>query len=125
MVPNQRAWKRKNNKKFKEQLVKCTPANSQQCSPVFIEGHSYFPELHPKNIFFNDYDLMFNASNENKLIIKENYVLQWGILQENLQPKLRLPPPIHTQHIENSVVPPDMCNNENSFTLWKNFEHYY
>jgi hypothetical protein len=72
--------KKNNNRKFKEQLVKCTQANSQQCSQVFIEGRSYFPELYPKNIFFNDYDLVFYASAENKFIVKENYVLQWGIL---------------------------------------------
>ncbi len=72
--------KKTNSKKFKEQLVKCTPANTQLCSRVFIEGRSYFPELRPKNFFFNDYDLVFNASAENKLIIKENYVPQWAIL---------------------------------------------
>ena len=31
--------------------MKCTPANSQLSSRVFIEGRSYFPELRPKNIF--------------------------------------------------------------------------
>jgi hypothetical protein len=71
---------RKNSKKFKAQLVKCTPANSQPCSRVFIEGRSYFPDLRPKSIFFNDYDLVFIPSTENKFIIKENYALQWGIL---------------------------------------------
>jgi len=30
----------------------------------------------PKNIFFNDYDVVFNAFAENKFIFKENYVLQ-------------------------------------------------
>jgi len=72
--------KTKNNKKSKAQLARCTPANLQPCFRVFIEGRSYFPDLCPKNILFNDYDLVFNASVGNKLIIKENYVLQWGIL---------------------------------------------
>jgi hypothetical protein len=69
-------------KRLKEQLVKCAPGIWPQCFRVFNERSSYFPELHPKNIFFNDYDLVFYASVENKLIFKENYVLQWGILQK-------------------------------------------
>jgi len=91
---------------------------------VFNEGRSYFPELHPKNIFFNDYDLVFYASAENKLIFKENYVLQWGILSKNLQPKHCFPSPIHSQHNDNSAIPMDTCNNTNSSAFWKNFEHY-
>jgi len=66
----------KTKKKFKEQLaVKYIQANSQVCSRVFNEGRSYFPDLRPKNIFFNDYDVVFYASAKNKFIFKENYVL--------------------------------------------------
>ncbi len=36
----------------KEQLVKCTQETWPQCFRVFNEGRSYFPELSPKNIFF-------------------------------------------------------------------------
>jgi CBS domain-containing protein len=78
--PLEEEKKMKDNMRFKAQLAKCTPANLQPCSRVFIEGRSYFPDLRPKNIFFNDYDLVFIPSSENKLIIKENYVLQWGNL---------------------------------------------
>jgi len=64
-------------KKFKEQsVVRCILANSQVFSRVFNEGRSYFPDLRSKNIFFNDYDVVFYASAENKFIVKENYVLQ-------------------------------------------------
>jgi hypothetical protein len=52
------------NMEPKDQLVKCTLANLQQCFQVFNEGRSYFTEIHPKNIFFNDYDLVFCASTE-------------------------------------------------------------
>jgi len=72
--------KTKSKKKFKEQsVVKCIQANSQVCSRVFSKRRRYFPDLHPKNIFFNDYDVVFYASAENKFIFKENYLLQWGI----------------------------------------------
>jgi hypothetical protein len=113
-------------KKFSEQLeVKCILANSQVSSRVFNEGRSYFPDLRPKNIFFNDYDVVFYASAENKFIFKENYVLQWGNLQNDLQPKFYFPVPIYTQHHDYSAIPVDNCYKTNSFTIRKNFEHYH
>jgi hypothetical protein len=117
--------KEKMIKKCKEQLVvKCILANSQVCSRVFNKGRSYFPDLRPKNIFFNDYDVVFYASAENKFIFKENYVLQWGNLQNNLQPKLNFPVPIPAQHHDYSAIPMDKCYKKNSFTIRQYFEHY-
>jgi len=113
-------------KKFSEQLeAKCILANLQVSSRVFNEGRRYFPDLRPKNIFFNDYDVVFHASAENKFIFKENYVLQWGNLQSYLQPKFNFPVPIYTQHHDCSAIPMDCCYKTNSFTIWKNFEHYH
>jgi len=77
------------------------------------------------NILFNDYDLVFYASAENKLMVKENYALQWGILQNNLQSKLNFLAPIRPQHHDYSAIPMDMCYNANSFAFRKNFEHYH
>ncbi len=68
---------------------------------------------------------MFYASAENKFIIKENYVLQWGILQKTFNQNLSLPAPINSQHNDNNAIPMDMCNNANSFAFRKNFEHYH
>ncbi len=115
--------KTKNNKKSKEQLVKCIPANSQQCSRVFSKGRSYFPDLHPKNIFFNDYDLVFGTSTENKLIFKENHVHQWGIFQKDLQKKYGFPALLHSQLCNVSAISMNSCNNNNSFTIRKNIEY--
>jgi len=56
--------------KLKEQLEKCTQEIWTQFSRVFNEGHSYFPELCPRNIFFNDFDPSFHAFAANKLIFK-------------------------------------------------------
>jgi len=122
---NNPQWgKMKIKKKSKEQLVvKCIQANSQVCSRVFSKGRSYFPDLRPKNIFFIDYDVVFHAFAENKFIFKENYVLQWGIPQNDLQPKLDLSVPIYTQHHDNSAISMDKCYKTDSFTIWKNFEH--
>jgi hypothetical protein len=118
--------KKKKTKKCKEQLVdKCILANSQVSSRVFNEGRSYFPDLRPKNIFFNDYDVVFNAFAENKFIFKENYVLQWGNLQNNLQPKFNFPVPISAQHHDYSTISMDKCYKTDSFAIWKNFEHYH
>jgi hypothetical protein len=124
---NNPQWeKMKIKKKFKEQLVvNYIRANLQVCSRVFNEGRSYFPDLRPKNIFFNNHDVVFNAFAENKFIYKENYVLQWGNLQNNLQPRLHFPVPIHTQHHVNSAIPMDKCYKKNSLTFGKNFEHYH
>jgi len=124
---NNPQWeKMKIKKKFKEQLVvKCIQANSQVCSRVFSKGHSYFPDLHPKNIFFNDHDVLFYAFAENKFIFKENYVLQWGNPQIDLQPKLNFPVLIHTQHHVNSTIPMDKCYEIDSFAIRKNFKHYH
>jgi len=109
---------------YEKQLVKCTQDTWPQCFWVFNEARSYFPELCPKNIFFNDNDLVFFAFAENKLIFKENYVLQWGIPQDHLQLKLRLLALIHSQHFGDCVIPMDMCDNANTLTFRKNFEHY-
>jgi len=68
---------------------------------------------------------VFYASAENNFIFKENYVLQWGIPQINLQPKLNVPDPIYPQHHDNSAISMDMCYNANSFAFRKNFEHYH
>ncbi len=105
--------------------MKCTQANLQVSFRVFSKGRSYFPDLRPKNIFFNDYDVEFYASAENKFIFKENYVLQWGIPQSNLQPKLNLPAPIFSQHNDNSAIPMDMCDNPNTFAFRKNFKYHH
>ena len=106
-------------------MDKCILANSQVSSRVFNEGRSYFPDLRPKNIFFNDYDVVFNAFAENKFIFKENYVLQWGNLQNNLQPKFNVPVPISAQHHDYSTIPMDKCYKTDSFAIRKNFEHYH
>jgi hypothetical protein len=55
--------------------------------------------------FFNDFDPLFNAFAANKFIFKKNYVLQWGILQNLLQPKFCLPAPIQTQPFVHSAIP--------------------
>ena len=118
--------KKKKTKKCKEQLVdKCIPANSQVSSRVFNEGRSYFPDLRPKNIFFNDYDVVFNAFAENKFIFKENYVLQWGNLQNDLQPKFNLLVPIFAQHHDYNITSMDKCYKKNSCPIRKYFEHYH
>jgi len=59
------------------------------------------------------------------VIVKENYVLQWGNLQNNLQPKFIFPVPIYTQHHDYSAIPMNKCYNTDSFTIRKNFEHYH
>jgi len=104
--------------------VKCTPANLQHCSRVFSEGRTYFPELRPKNIFFNDYDLVFHASTENKLIFKENHVHQWGIFQENLQQKFCFPASFHSQLCNDSAISMDNGNKQNLFFIRKNIEYH-
>jgi len=75
--------------------------------------------------FFSMIDVVFNAFAENKFIFKENYVLQWGNLQNYLQPEFIVPAPIPTQHHDYSAISMDKCYKTNSFTIWKNFEHYH
>ncbi len=113
-------------KKFSEQSeVKCILANSQVSSRVFNEGRSYFPDLRPKNIFFNDYDVVFNAFAENKFIFKENFVHQWGNLQNDLQPKFNLPVPIFAQHHDYNITSMDKCYKTDSLAIWKNLKHHH
>jgi hypothetical protein len=63
--------KEKNIMKLKVQSEKCTQEIWPQSSRVFNEGHSYFPELRPSDIFFNDVDPLFHAFAANKLIFKK------------------------------------------------------
>jgi len=65
-------WEKKINMKPKAPLTKCKKS------------------LGPRTFFSNDFGSCFNAFAANKLIFKENYVHQWGIFQENLQPQFNL-----------------------------------
>jgi len=60
--------KKKSNKKFKEQLVKYTQANSKCVHGFSVKGAATSLTYVPKH-FINDYDLVFRSSTENKFII--------------------------------------------------------
>jgi hypothetical protein len=68
--------------------------------------------------------LFFNAFAANKVIFKENFVHQWGILQENLQLKFNFNTTLHPQCAHNNVISMDLYNILNTLCIRKNFEHY-
>jgi len=79
--------------KLKEQLENCTQKIWPQSSGVFNEGHSFFPELCPSNIFSMILTLCSMLLLQINLSLKK-YVFKWGILKNYLQQQFSLPAPI-------------------------------